>query len=281
MRAKTVVAVLVLAACSILLNAPAFATTPTTWGSVKARYRGAGESAAVTDPGLSPNTQQLPCDDCEGGGGDYTYWYGNLVALPHGSPMEAPFILSKAYQMPAVQLAISTFQNRGYIRRTDLDEAVCKSVGTYAMIAFEKPGHSTWEQQPFILIETVTWGDYWVTQLIGGIAQDSSGICVLREPAGDESLVVQGAPTGHVVFEGMGDVYVAMYTGRTGGPPNTDAAWNYWTGHDAEYWTKLGVNIGATAIVAGATGGGGVVARCVAAAGWGALAGGLYVYNNH
>lgn len=140
---------------------------------------------------------------------DYSYFElrdhypGGEQALPYGNN-DAAGVLAHARSMSAVNGAIATLQTRGYIRRPDADGSGTQLGGSFAFIAFEKPGSPINERQPLLVVATQAIeisgiGYRPATQIYAAMFADSAGqIRVVASPTDSAIAFVgqlQGPPT--------------------------------------------------------------------------------------
>lgn len=90
--------------------------------------------------------------------------------LPTGSGTAESDIIARALLMPAVQVAMSEFESRGYVRRSDLDRAGVSDDSSMAIIAYEKPGMAVNSGQPFVVAVTKLKQGLPHTRVLGGLA---------------------------------------------------------------------------------------------------------------
>lgn len=270
MRAKTAVAVLCLLAVAVFSVPAARAASPTTWGAIKAQYRGAAMTERIAVPGTE-NNNEIPCDDCDDGGGySNTNYHGQPQSLPFGVAITESQVLTSAHSFAAAQPALSDYIARGYIRRTDLDRAKVDGQGAVAILAFEMPGQALTAKEPVVLIHTFTAGETYATQVLGGVvarAIDGSlhfeydnanpndpSIYVSGEIVGSNGQVMNATwPTPTLDSGGFALAFQSAYDLHNGTFPS-GATWQFATGHSPCFWGNAGAEIGVTMMAAATEG---------------------------
>jgi hypothetical protein len=116
------------------------------------------------------------------------HYPGGEQALPYGNN-DAAGVLTHARGMSAVNGAIATLQARGYVRRPDADGAGTQLGGSFAILAFEKPGNAITQQQPLLVVATQAIeisgvGYRPATRIYAAMFADSAGqVRVVASPA--------------------------------------------------------------------------------------------------
>jgi hypothetical protein len=121
--------------------------------------------------------QPLPINDV---------WSGGSQSLPYGDRVIPSSVLRSARNLAVIQPAISEFMARGYVRRADLDYATVHRGYASAVLAFQRSGVATGEEQVYVGVVTraitIDGVDCPATQVFGGAVVDSAGIVVPGDP---------------------------------------------------------------------------------------------------
>lgn len=162
---------------------------------------------------------------------------GGPNTLPYGHAAGwVPELATHAQSMPAVQCAMQRMQERGYVRRPDLDAGM--ALGNYAtvVLGYEKPGVPGYEAYPVITVTTqpfyVSGSLRWVptTQVACGIFRDSSGVLVPTHTPFDSATVITATGGASAIPTGALESAIAGMEAGAG----SDIAWRWaYTTHDA------------------------------------------------
>lgn len=195
-------------------------------------------------------------------GGPQTLPYGHTTGWDAG-------IAAHAQTMPAVQHAIRTMAERGYVRRSDGDAAGTRPGYAVAVLAFEKPGAAPSAALPVVVVHTRTYyvngRVKWVpvTQVACGMFRDSAGVVVPASTPGDSAVLIaavggtsdlapgeiERAMAGGEDMEGLIHTYRWAYT--TYELLNNPPTWNLTPGQ-RYYWEQYGQRVAIPTFVAGA-----------------------------
>ena len=235
-------------------------------------------------------------DDYRGGGGPGRPPYaGGPRSLPLGS-YDPHLVLAAALDLEPVQAAIPAFERRGYIRRPDQDAAFTSDNYAIAVIAWQKPGVSPDVRQPAIFVITKQVGDYYATQVFGGVvgpAEDGEHVRAW-DTADDQAFILTGALTGGGSPRGTlrpeaggtspGEIagFASAYDPVHWNPVTGGAFWNYAsveaTGYPISVWQQYGEAITYGSVLGGLGAWRGTNPWPVAA--WGAVAGWVAAHHN-
>jgi len=201
-----------------------------------------------------------------GGGAPNGVWYGGPNSLPIGNANRDE-ALSHAYAMGPVQPLIQEFLNRGYIRTPQEDEAILQPNLTVVAVTFQKPGTPTSVRQPVILIASKKIGDYFVSQVYGGVVggDDPNGQLHVYSDPPDGPALVTGRPvvggggrgTLRPEMKMPGDVD-GVYDPAAFIPSSNPVPWSYQVEtsnrYSAEVWMQYATVVGTVTIVGGLNG---------------------------
>lgn len=219
-------------------------------------------------PALTHAQNKYPDDETgRGGGAPLDAWIGGPNSLPigNGSRDEA---ITHALGMSAMRPLIDEFLRRGYERTPAEDEAILQPNLSVVAITFQKPGWSTSYRQPVILVASKKIGDYFVSQIYGGIVggDDPDGPMQAYDLSPDEALFVQGRVLGgggrgvlrtEMKMPGDGEVY-AGYDPAGFIPTPPPVSWSYQveisSGVSADVWKQYGVVVGTATLMGGLNG---------------------------
>ena len=217
-------------------------------------------------PALASAQNKYIEDETRPGGAPNGVWMGGPNSLPigNGSRDEA---LTHAYAMGPVQPLVQEFLTRGYIRTPQEDEAILQPNLTVVAITFQKPGTPTSVRQPVILIASKKIGDYFVSQIYGGLVggDDPNGQLHVYSGPPDGPALVTGHPTAGGGGRGTlrpemkmpGDVDgVYDPAAFIASPKPVD--WSYQVetsnGYSADVWRQYATVVGTVTVVGGLNG---------------------------
>jgi hypothetical protein len=145
-------------------------------------------------------------------------WPGGTGSLPYGHDVTLAMILRAAIILPGTQPALDAMTAAGFLRRADLDVAFNSTHGSVAVLAFEQPGYSPNDRQPFVMAVTRDDDYRYFTQVLGAMIQTG--------PDG-RPVMVEGLPANFLVEgHGANGLPLPIPQPETGPGPQNPLLWS-------------------------------------------------------